>query len=349
VPTPSVLPLYAEPPPPVLMQQSAMAQDGDGLDAVAGWRYRLNYWHPHLAQDEVIVTASFNTAMPDDLADSAETEPPQYSTSFTAQLLYDEDGEWIRALRLTCEAEEQTEDLHWPQAEYQASGGEVISLGRGAGEGAMRTYAFEADVPYEGAPIIGLCWDALRLNVARDGRAALTAVRNRGLVPSSPSAAVRVYRTATVLADVPVVPLIRRTQEIDISPFGGTVGAALEAAFALWLSGGPDTQRVTVNAQYGAHVDGAAGPTVYWPVGVYENLCLEATTGARIAASLEEWKTSTASMTTGGHWLFSLQLFAKRNEGRDVPLLNLERLVYPLTHDSAGEVGAAQTDAKTSG
>ncbi|MBL8297656.1 MAG: LysM peptidoglycan-binding domain-containing protein [Rhodanobacteraceae bacterium] len=58
------LPLRAYPAMPALEQQDATAQGASDLAETALWRYSLRYSHEHAAQDEVIVTASFNIPPP---------------------------------------------------------------------------------------------------------------------------------------------------------------------------------------------------------------------------------------------------------------------------------------------
>jgi len=58
------LPLRAYPAMPALAEQGAVAQGAADLAETALWRYHLRYSHEHAAQDDVIVTASFNIAPP---------------------------------------------------------------------------------------------------------------------------------------------------------------------------------------------------------------------------------------------------------------------------------------------
>ena len=74
---PTVPPLLWEPAPPGIETQGASAQGAANLAETALWRYHLCYWHEHRAQDEVIVTVSFNGDPLSDTTVAPDGAPPR--------------------------------------------------------------------------------------------------------------------------------------------------------------------------------------------------------------------------------------------------------------------------------
>ncbi|WP_313913378.1 hypothetical protein [Tahibacter sp.] len=103
---PTVPPLLWEPAPPGIETQGASAQGAANLAETALWRYHLCYWHEHRAQDEVIVTVSFNGDPLSDTTVAPDGAPPRIDYQLTVQLDFSDDGESIEALRLTREPDQ---------------------------------------------------------------------------------------------------------------------------------------------------------------------------------------------------------------------------------------------------
>lgn len=331
MPTSSLSPLLVEPAMPSLEAQDATAQGAADLAETACWRYHLRYWHEHAAQDEVIVTASFNIPPPsDDETTTAPTDAPlHFDRVLVAQLVYSDDGGHVQALRLTREHGEDGTPANWPCTACGSSSGVLVDLGNGAGEGAVRTYAIDPPLMSEGWHRIGLAWDNLDVTHTQNARASLAVVRNRGLGSDD-----IVYRRSTVDARDVVTPFNCWPQEIDISDLGDTVDAALDAAFAALFGDRRIGQPVTLGLSYGYQLPPAADAdtalTMYVPVGEYPNVRIAATTAAQIAAQLAAWRGAAQPPTTGGVWAFSLAQFSQVDTGTPQPLLDLARLLYRL-------------------
>lgn len=334
MPGPPKLPLPVEPAPPVLIAQETTAHGAADLAESALWRYHLRYWHEHAAQDEVFVTASFNIAPPHETTTVADAAPPRIDDRLSAQLVYSDDSERIEALRLTREDGEPGSAGRWPYAEHLSSGGPIVALGNGTGDGTVRTYAFDPPMVSEGwSNTIGLTWDALDLAHSQNARASLCVVRNRGLVAEGATTDV-VYRTATVDAPDVATPLNRWLQDVDISDLGDTVEAALEAAFCVLFGERRIGQQVTLGLYYGyqpfPQTGSDAAPMMTVPVAMVPHLPIAAETAAQIAATLAAWKEENQPVTMGGHWLFSLALFSQVDTRTPLALLELGSLVYRL-------------------
>ena len=325
---PTLLPLRAEPPPPVIESQGASAQGAADLVEAVRWRYHLRYLHPHAAQDEVMIVLSLNVATPDEAV--ADDAPPRDDFRLAARLVYSDDGEFVVALRLTREPDDALPAGRWPTADVRLPSEPPVDLGDGVGDGTERTYAFDPPVPGEGWAGVGLTWHGLGVASAQNARASLAVVRNRGLVdPATGGDAV--LRTATVQAWGPVAPLNRWPDDIDISGLGDSVGAALAAVLGEFRSG----QRVSIEAFYGYRVqppaerpssDPDALPLAYLPVGQYGDLAIDASTAARIAETLDEWRRAYDPPARGAQWRLSLVLYAQFVAPE--PLLDLRSLVY---------------------
>lgn len=331
MPTRSLIPLYADPPPPLLLAQEASAQGVADLAETARWRYRLRYLHEHRAQDEVIVIASFNVPPADAATVAADDAPPRADYRLSARLGFSDDGEHIVALHLSCEQGDPGPAGRWPQADYRSSDGTEVDLGNGVGEAAVRRYAFDPALPYEGWPNIGLSWSGLEVTGAQNACASLAVVRNRGLVDES-AAAEFVYRTPTVAAAAAVAPLNRWPEALDIGALGDTPGTALDAAFATLFGGRRIGQPVRLGLSYGYSPlpvgETGTAPMTYLPVGLYPKLLLAEETAAQIAESLARWKEAIDPPTSAGEWSFSLALFSQVDTRESSPLLDLGRLVY---------------------
>jgi hypothetical protein len=329
-----ILPLLVEPAPPTLGPQDATAQGAADLAETALWRYHLRYWHEHAAQDEVIVTVSFNIAPSDDEMNIPADDTPRVNCVLAAQLDYSDDGERIEALRLTRAHDEPGPAGRWPCADYRSSAGLIVDLGNGTGDGTVRTYAFDPPMLSEGWPGIGLIWSDLDVTCAQNARASLAVVRNRGLGDHDAPADEVVYRTATVDALDVVTPFNHWPQDIDISGLGDSVEAALDATFTALFGDRRIGQRATLGLSYGYQLlpaaDSDAGPMTYLPVALYPNQPITATTATQIASTLAAWKEANNPATTGSEWLFSLVLFSQVDTRAPRSLLELGRLVYRM-------------------
>lgn len=328
---PTIQPLLCEPAPPAIQTQGASAQGAGDLAETALWRYHLRYWHEHRAQDEVIVTASFNSVPPSEAADGA---PTGIDYRLTVQLDFSEDGESIEALRLTREPDEALPAGRWPCVDYRASDGAIIDLGHGVGEGEERTYAFDPPAPYGSSQSIGLTWSGLDVAGLQSACASLVAVRNRGLGEQNPGAESIVYRTANVRAPTVVLPYNRWPDDIDIGALGDTVDVAIGTVFATLFGKHCIGQRVAIKLCYGYSLLPDTGsdtaPMVYLPVGLHTIQPITAQTSAQIAAMLTAWKAATDPPTTRCEWVISLAQFAQIDTATAQPLLELDRLVYRL-------------------
>lgn len=331
---PSVPPLLWEPAPPGIETQSASAQGAADLAETALWRYHLRYWHEHRAQDEVIVTASFNSVPPSDTAVAADGAPTSVDYRLTAQLDFSVDGESIEALRLTREPDEALPAGRWPRVDYRTSDGAINDLGNGVGEGGERTYAFDPPAPYWPSQSIGLTWHGLDVAGLQNARASLVAVRNRGLRDQDPDVETIVYRTANVQAPTVVMPHNRWPDDIDISALGDTAEAALDAAFTTLFGRHRIGQRLVMKLSYGYSLlpdtGSDAAPMVYLPVGLSTIRPITAQTSAQVAEVLTAWKAANDPPTVRGEWVISLAQFPQIDTAAAHPLLELDRLVYRL-------------------
>jgi hypothetical protein len=329
---PTVPPLLQEPAPPVIETQGASAQGAAVLAETSLWRYHLRYWHEHRAQDEVIVTASFNRVPTSDAAVSSDDAPGCIDCRLTARLDFSDDGESIEALRLTREPDEAMPAGRWPWADYRASDGAIVDLGNGAGEGEERTYAFDPPAPYWSSQNIGLTWNGLDVAGLQNACASLVAVRNRGLGDQSPGVETIVYRTANVQAPTVVMPRNHWPDDIDIGALGDTVDAALDAAFTTLFGKHRIGQRVAMKLSYCYSLLPDAGsdaePMVCLPVALHTVQPITAQTSAQVAAELDAWKAATDPPATGSEWVISLAQFPQFDAAQ--PLLELDRLVYRL-------------------
>jgi len=331
---PTLPPLLSEPAPPAIESQAASAQGAADLAETALWRYHLRYWHEHRAQDEVIVTVSFNTVPWSEGNVVPEGAPRGVECQLTVQLVFSDDGEHIEALRLTrAPADTLPADI-WPHADYRTSDGAIVELGNGAGDGEVRTYAFDPPAPSWLSQRIGLTWYGLDVAGLQNARASLAAVRNRGLGGLDADTETIVYRTTTVQTPDVVVPRNRWPDDIDISDLGATVDAALDAAFATLFRKFQIGQRVAMRFSYGYALPSETAPDdapmAYLPVGLYSVKPLTAQTSAQVAAMLADWKAAQVPPAQRGEWVISLAQFSQIDTGVMQPLLELDRLVYRL-------------------
>jgi hypothetical protein len=332
--TRSIVPLHSDPPPPALLSQEAVSQGAADVAEAALWCYRLRYWHPHAAQDEVLITASFNIPSLDETAIVAGDTPPRVEYRFGARLEYSADGERIEALRLTRGESEAVSAGRWPSIDYHTSSGLAVELGNGKGEGAVRTYAFDPPVLSGEWPIIGVTWSGLGIAGMQNACASLAAVRNGDLDPQDASEDYLVYRTATTYASEAATPFNHWPQTFDISDLGDTLDTALDAAFRALFGERRIGQRIRIELRYGYRLSPEAEPgieqKVYLPVALYPNHAIAADTAAQITAAASAWKDLNNPAATGGEWLFSLVQFSQIDTRTPRPLLELSRIVYRL-------------------
>lgn len=334
MPTRPIPPLPVEPMPPYLATQEAAAEDGDDLAAATRWRYRLRYGHTHAPQDEVVIGASFNVLpWTSAMAVADDAAPARTDVRLCARLDYSDDGERLVALRLVCESDEPGPDGEWPEADIEAWSSGTIALGTGKDDGIGRRYPIEPPLDAGGMPTIGLTWHGLRVADRQNARAALTAIRNRGLAGDDPGSDVVVWRTATVEATTAAVPLIQRPQTIDISALGDSVEAALAAMFVTLFGERCLGQNVQISVAYRyslAPLDGDSGPTASLPVLLLARQPLGETTLAELTAALAQWQQAQAPPTTQAAWVFSLAQFSQLDTQAMAPLLELHELVCRL-------------------
>jgi hypothetical protein len=330
----TVPPLLWEPAPPAIETQSASAQGATDLAETALWRYHLRYWHEHQAQDEVVITVSFNSVPSSDVAVAADGAPGGVDCRLTVQLDFGDDGESIEALRLTREPDEAMPAGRWPCVDHRTSDGAISDLGNGVGEGGERTYAFDPPVPYGSSQRIGLTWDGLDVAGLQNARASLVAVRNRGLRDPDPGVETLVYRTANVQAPTLVMPHNRWSDAIDISALGDTVQVALDAAFTTLFGKHRIGQRIAIKLSYGYSLPPDTGSDTatmaHLPVALSQTQPITAQTSAQVAEALSAWRAANDPPRARGEWVISLAQFAQIDTAAALPLLELDRLVYRL-------------------
>lgn len=328
MPTRIIAPLLVEPAPPFLESQAAVAQGAGDIAELAQWRYRLRYRAEHAAQDEVIVTVSFNVPPSED-AHAADDAPPRADVRYRVQLEFSDDGEAFRALRLVREPNESGLAGHWPDVDYRASSDAVVDLGSGEGDDTTRTYAFDPVLPSEYWPGIGLTWNRLDAAGLQNARASLAVVRNRNL--GELVAEEHVYRSAIVDAAQPVSPLNRWTQDIAIDDLGDSLEAALDALLARLFGERRIGQRVTMQLQYGMRVTAGDDGTAlmnYVPVALFPPAAITATTVSELAAAAAAWNDAMRPPTLGSEWLIALAQFSRLDPNAPQALLEIARLVY---------------------
>lgn len=329
MPTPPLAPLHAEPAPPVLESQSALAQGADGLAELAQWRYVLRYRAEHAAQDEVIVTVSFNTPSPGDA--TAADAPPRADRRYRLQLDYGEAPDTVQAVRLTREFDAAGTAGDWPDLEYRPASGDAIALGTGEGDAATRRYPIDPPQPSPYGAGIGLSWNRLGTAEVQNARASLAVVRNGNLGQQFLDEPIR--RTATVDAPQVVAPSNRWTQDVAIDTFGGnlehTLAAVFRQAFGPFFCG----LRVRVGLDYGFRVDGADAPTPlisYVPVVLAPVDAITAATAGDIAAAAARWQDATAPSTRDARWRIALAQFSQIDPRLPQPLVLIESLIGRL-------------------
>lgn len=322
-------PLLLEPAPPFLESQAAFAQGADELSELAQWRYRLRYRAEHLAQDDVVVTVSFNVPPEGDM-NAAATPPPRADERFRVQLDYGDDGEQLRALRLVRERNAGTHAADWPEVELGAASDAAVDLGHGEGDDDMtRTYVLDSPLPPLDWPRIGLTWNRLATSALQNARASLAVVRNGHL--GEPVAEEHIYRSATTQAANAAVPLNRWTQDIPIRDLGISLEAALDTLFVRLFGEGRIGQRVTVQLSYGYPLAPAgAGDAFmnYLPVMLLPFGPITAALASTIAAAAADWQEAYRPPTQGAEWLIALVQFSRLDAHAPQPLLEITRLIY---------------------
>lgn len=326
MPTPALVPLPVEPAPPFIETQAATSVGSGDLDAPVRWRYRLDYRHEHVAQDEVAVTIAFNVP-PDADAVAADTAPPRVDYRYRARLIFDIGGEFIEALELTSEQPESGPGGRWPQAHYRDAAGADIALGDAAGEGDRRRYAFDPPQCYEGWPRIGLSWSELVLSDLQNAQASLAAVRNAYL--DEPVADDAIFRTPTVTA-ASVSPDLRWSDDVPIDALGEGVDTALDALFARWFGARRDDQRISLQMAFEFHVgtaDTALSPKTSIPVGLVADQRFGRETASAVAEALAAWLSTQPPFARGAQWRFGLTVYSQLDTRVPRPLLDVPGIV----------------------
>lgn len=318
------VPLPFEPPPPLLMSQQAEAEGAADLAQAARWRYVLRYRHEHRAQDEVEISVSFNVRADPAVRDAG---PAGFAHTIVARLIHADDGEDVEALRLR----RDSPATPWPQVVYFASTGEALDLGDGIDDGDERGYVLPAPQPIPGWQDLGLRWSGLDVVQAQNANAALSAVRNRGLVDDASE--VPVYRTSTVTAPQPVAPLNRWRQDFAIRAGDESVETALTAALDRLFGSRLIGQPLALQLSY-AYAPGSAGgadlPLVTVPVALQAPQPFDAATPKRIVEVLSAWRATNQPPALRAQWRLALLQYAQIGPDTAQPLLDLQTLVYPL-------------------
>jgi len=318
------VPLPFEPPPPVLMSQQAEAEGAADLAQAARWRYALRYRHEHRVQDEVEISVSFNLRADPDARDAG---PAGFAHNVVARLIHSDDGEAVEALRLR----RDSPATEWPRIVYFTSTGEPLDLGDGVDEGDERRYVLPVPQPVPGWQDLGLQWSCLDVAQAQNANAALSAVRNRGLVGDASD--VPVYRTRTVTAPQPVAPLNRWRQDFVIrtgdEPVETALTAALDQLFGNRLVG--QTLALQLSYAYApGSADGADLPLVTLPVALQAPQPFDAAIPKRIVEVLSAWRDAYQPPALRAQWRLALMQYAQIEPDTAQPLLDLQTLVYPL-------------------
>ncbi|WP_257389607.1 hypothetical protein, partial [Tahibacter caeni] len=316
------LPLPYEPAPPIIAAQLAVAPAAADLAGAARWCYELRYLHEHRAQDEIEIAVSFNVRA----AAAADAGPAGFDERVVARLVYGDDDE-IRSLRLR----RTTPSTHWPRAGHVTPAGERIDLGDGVGDGDERDYPIDPPLPAAGWQALSLRWCGLTVADAQNARAALTAVRNRGLVDDASD--IPVYRTATVVAADTVAPLNQWSQDFEIGAPGENLEGALVAAFGVLFGARAIGQPLALRLYYAyalAADDPADALLGVLPVALQPPQPLAATTAAEIAARLAGWQAQNQPPSLRARWQIELVQYAQIGTDVPRPLLDLRRLVYRL-------------------
>lgn len=312
------VPLPFGPPPPLLASQQADAEGAADLAQAARWRYELHYLHEHRAQDEVEIAVSFNVRAD---AAAADAGPAGFARNVVVRLIHSDDGEDVEALQLR----RDTPAADWPQAAYLTAAGERIDLGAGVDDGDARRYLLPPQ-PVQAWHGVSLRWGGLCVAQAQNARAALSAVRNRGLVDETSD--VPVYRTITVVAADAVAPLNRWSQDFAIGAGGERFEAALDAAIGELFGDRAPGQQLSLALSY-ACAPRPDLPPLTLPVVLQPPQPFDAATAPRIAAALAAWQAANQPPTLHAEWQVALVQYAQiASEPR--PLLDLQRLVYRL-------------------
>lgn len=313
------VPLPFEPPPPLLVSQRADAEGAADLAEAARWRCELQYLHEHRAQDEVELTVSFNVRAD---AAAADAGPAAFARSVVVRLIHSDDGEDVEALQLR----RTSATTDWPQATYVAAGGQRLDLGAGVDDGDGRRYVLPPQ-PAQTWHGVSLRWGGFGVAQAQNARAALTAVRNRGLVDDT--SGIPVYRTATVVAADVVAPRNRWSQDFDIGAGGERLESALDAALGELFGNRAAGQPLALTLSY-AYAPGPDLPLVTLPVLRQPPQPFDAATMQRIAAALAAWQASNQPPTRRAEWQIGLVQYPQIAADTARPLLDLPRLVYRL-------------------
>lgn len=276
----------------------------------------------------------------DGAAQRAEAEAPTPSTfGFRARLTYS--GHLIESLVLEALQAEPGPVGQWPFAVYTAPSGRVVDLGQGSGEDGFRVYPFATEEPVRAAAWAGirLEWRGLSTASAQNASAEISVERNRMLLPPGqppiPTSEAFVFSTGVVSAPSLATPLVQWSDPFDITALGGTVEAALDAAFQQLFGDAMDGLAVTIQLSYGFQLVAPAagdpeGLRTVLPVALYPDQTLGAGTAGELAGALAAWQTAHNPQTAGGAWIIGLTQFSQLTTTDRRALLTLREIVYSL-------------------
>jgi len=220
----------------------------------------------------------------------------------------------------------------WPDAYCRLEDGSFLQLEPLPNGGRELVYAVPEPVPAAGWPVIRLEWPGLNIAAIEDGRAQLSVQRNERLVPGVDTSRAFVFTTATIKAPDVAVPLNQWAADFPLE--APDLAHALQGAFGDMFASATGMP-LTVGVSYGYQLvppgPEGKGLRATLPVALYPSQPLGASTGATIAAAVEEWRKDNLPAEEGGEWVFSVSLYSGIDPTATRPLLVLERLVYPIS------------------